>query len=208
MCRNRNRGFTLIELLVVLAIILVMASVAVATLFGVGTPKQQLRREARDLTKLLKEARQAAMERKLKVDVYVEPSVRAVCAVESGYARKLLADNAEFFADETSLKELVPETNRFFRVTTFPEEIAVEAFALSDIEPVVTGEEPLFAPAPKEVPMTGAETSAVSRAVFSFTHLGGASGGGVSVVRNGLRIDIACDLLTGLPEIVQRKAAQ
>ena len=208
MCRNRNRGFTLIELLVVLAIISIMVGVAVATLSGAGTPKQQLRREARDLTKLLKEARQAAMERKLKVDVYVEPSVRAVCAVESGYARKLLAANAEFFTDETSLKDLVPETNRFFRVTTFPEEIAVEGFALSDIEPEKTGEEPLFETVPKEVPMTGSETSGVSRAVFSFTHLGGASGGGVSVARGGLRIDIACDLLTGLPEIVQRKAAE
>ena len=208
MCRNRNRGFTLIELLVVLAIISIMVGVAVATLSGAGTPKQQLRREARDLTKLLKEARQAAMERKLKVDVYVEPSIRAVCAVESGYARKLLADNAEYFRDEASLKELVPETNRFFRVTTFPEEIAVEAFALSDIEPETTGDEPLFETVPKEIPMTGTETSDVSRAVFSFTHLGGASGGGVSVVRNGLRIDIACDLLTGLPEIVRRKTAE
>ena len=198
----------MIELLVVLAIISIMVGVAVVTISGAGTPKQQLRREARDLTKLLKEARQTAMERKLKVDVYVEPTIHAVCAVESGYARKLLADNAEFFTDGASLKDLVPETNRFFRVTTFPEEIALEAFALKDIEPEKTGEEPLFEPAPKEIPMTGTETSEVGRAVFSFTHLGGASGGGISVVRGGLRIDIACDLLTGLPEIVQRKAAQ
>jgi len=208
MCRSRNSGFTMIELLVVLAIILIMTGVAVATLSGSGTPKQQLRREARDLTKLFKEARFAAMERKLKVDVYVEPTARTVCAVETGYARKLLADNAEFFSDGTSLTDLVPETNRFFRVTTFPEEIAVEAFALNDIEPETAGEEPLFEPAPKEEPITGTETNGTSRAVFSFTHMGGASGGGISVVRNGLRIDIACDLLTGLPEIVRRKAVQ
>lgn len=208
MCRSRNKGFTMIELLVVLAIILIMIGVAVVTVSGAGTPKQQLRREARTLTGLFREARFTAMERKLKVEVYVEPSARTVCAVEAGYARKLLADNAEFFSDGTSLKDLVPETNRFFRVTTFPEEIVVEAFALNDIEPVTTGEEPLFEPAPKSDPVTGTETSAVSRAVFSFTHLGGASGGGISVTRNGLRIDIACDLLTGLPEIVQRKAEQ
>ncbi|MFA7368788.1 MAG: type II secretion system protein [Kiritimatiellales bacterium] len=203
-----NSGFTMIELLVVLAIILIMTGVAVATLSGSGTTKQQLRREARDLTKLFKEARLAAMERKLKVDVYVEPEARTVCAVETGYARKLLADNAEFFSDRSSLTDLVPESNRFFRVTTFPEEIAVEAFALSDIEPETTGEEPLFESAPKETSVDGTETNGVGRAVFSFTHLGGASGGGISVTRNGLRIDIACDLLTGLPEIVRRKAAQ
>ena len=208
MCRNRNRGFTLIELLVVLAIITIMIGVAVTTLSGAGTPKQQLRREARGLTGLLKEARLAAMERKLKVNVYVTPAVRTVCAVESGYARKLLADNAEFFSDGASLTNLVPETNRFYRVTTFPEEIELEAFALSDIKPETTNDDPLFEKAPKDEPVTGTETSEVSRAVFSFTQLGGASGGGISVVRNGLRIDIACDLLTGLPEIVQRKAAE
>ena len=206
MRRNRNSGFTMIELLVVLAIILVMTGVAVATLFGSGTPKQQLRREARGLTGLFKEARLAAMERKLKVDVYANPATRTVCAVESGYARKLLADNEDFFSDSANLTELVPETNRFFRVTTFPEEIGIEAFTLNDIEPEPTDEKPLFEPAPKEVdPM---DSSEISRPVFSFTHLGGASGGGVSVVRDDVRIDIACDLLTGLPEIVQRRAAQ
>ncbi len=198
----------MIELLVVLAIILIMTGVAVTTLSGAGTPKQQLRREARDLTGLFKEARLAAMERKLKVDVYVEPSARAVCAVETDYARKLLTDNPGFFSDGTSLKDMVPETNRFFRVTAFPEEIAVEAFALTDIEPEKTGEEPLFEAVPKGMPATGIETAEVSHPVFSFTHLGGASGGGVSVVRNGLRIDIACDLLTGRPEIVRRRAEQ
>lgn len=203
---HRNSGFTMIELLVVLAIILVMTGVAVATLSGAGTPKQQLRREARSLTGLFKDARQAAMERKLKVDVYADPSARTVCAVESGYARKLLADNAEFFSDSSNLTELIPETNRFFRVTTFPEAIGIEAFTLNDIEPEPTDEKPLFEPAPKEaVPM---DSSEISRPVFSFTHLGGASGGGVSVVRGDVRIDIACDLLTGLPEIVRRRAAQ
>ena len=208
MRRSRNSGFTMIELLVVLAIIMIMTVVAVVSFSSTGTPKQQLRREALGLTRLLKDARQAAMERKTKVDVYVEPGIRTVCAVESGYARKLLADNAELFSDGDSLTNLVPETNRFFRVTTFPEEIAIDTFTLDDIEPETTGDEPLFEKAPKEDSVAGTETSGVSRVSFSFTHLGGASGGGVSVARGELRIDIACDLLTGLPEIVRRKAAQ
>lgn len=203
---SRSTGFTMIELLVVLAIIMIMTVVAVATFSGAGTPKQQLRREARNLTGLLKEARLAAMESKLKVDVYADSSSRTVCAVESGYARKLLAGNAEVFSGGENLTELVPETNRFFRVTTFPEGIGIEAFTLNDIEPEATDEKPLFEAAPKEVVET--ETSGVSRPVFSFTHLGGASGGGVSVVLGDVRIDIACDLLTGLPEIVRRRTAQ
>ncbi len=189
----------MIELLVVLAIILIMTGVAVTTLSGTGTPKQQLRREARDLISLFKEARLVAMERKLKVDVYVEPEARAVYAVESGYGRQLLADGTEF-------ADLEPASNRFFKVTVFPEEIEIEAFTLNDIEPETTGEEPLFEKAAKED--SSFEPAETSRPVFSFTHLGGATGGGVSVARNDLRIDIACDVLTGLPEIVQRRAAQ
>lgn len=194
-----RRAFTLIELLVVLAIILIMTGVAVTTLSGVGTPKQQLRREARDMTGLFKEARLAAMERKLKVDVYADPSSRTVCVVESGYGRTLAADGVRW-------ADLTPETNRFFRVTTFPDEIGIEAFTLNEIEPETAGEEPLFEQVEKQ--NASVDTAETGRPVFSFTHLGGATGGGISVTRNNLRIDIACDLLTGLPMIVQRRAEQ
>jgi hypothetical protein len=189
----------MIELLVVLTIILIMTGVAVATLSGAGTPKQQLRRDARDLIGLFKEARMTAMERKLKVDVYTDPEARSVYAVESGYGRKLLADGTGFAG-------LEPESNRFFRATVFPEEIGIEAFTLDEIEPESSGEEPLFEKVYAEERMQ--EPSESGRPVFSFTHLGGATGGGVSVLRNDLRIDIACDLLTGLPEIVRRRAGQ
>jgi prepilin-type N-terminal cleavage/methylation domain-containing protein len=197
---KRARGFTMIELLVVLAIIMILTAVAVVSVPGGGTPKQQLRREARDLIGLLKEGRQAAMERKLKVDVYLDPTDRTVCAVESGYGHQLVAGNVAF-------ADLEPATNRFFKITTFPEEILIEAFSLDDIEPEATGEEPLFTKVPK-ISMDGAEVAeAARRPAFSFTHLGGATGGGVSLTRNDLRLDIACDLLTGLPMIVQRRAA-
>jgi hypothetical protein len=190
----------MIELLVVLAIILIMTGVAVTTLSGAGTPKQQLRREARDLIRLFNEARFAAMDRKLKVDVYVEPEARAVYAVESGYGRQLLADGIEF-------ADLEPASNRFFKVTVFPEEIGIEAFTLNDIEPEATGEEPLFGKIIQEEDSVS-ELEEINRPAFSFTRLGGATGGGVSVARNDLRIDMACDVLTGLPEIVQRRASQ
>lgn len=192
-------GFTMVELLVVLMIILVMAVVAIASLSGAGTAKQQLRREARDVISLFKEARQTAMERKVKVDIYVDPTARAVCAVESGYGRKQMTDGVRF-------SDLEPESNRFFRVIVFPEEIEIEAFMLSDIETDTTGEEPLFEPVPEKE--SAPEFSGPVRPVFSFTHLGGASGGGISVIRDGLRIDIACDLLTGMPEIVRRRSVR
>lgn len=193
---GRPAGFTMIELLVVLAIILIMTGVAVFSLSGAGTPKQQLRREALGLTELFKSARLAAMERKLKVDIYADPSARAVYAVESEYGRERLAA-------ETSFADLEPEPRRFFRTVTFPETIEIEAFALDEIDANPPDEESPFAPVgetaekPAEKPM--------SRPVFSFTHLGGATGGGISVARNDLRIDLACDLLTGQPEIVRRR---
>lgn len=208
MRRSLNSGFTMIELLVVLGIILVMTVVAVASFSGTGTPKQQLRKEARDLSGLFKDARLAAMERKLKVEVYADPFSRAVCAAESGYARKLLVENSRFFSDGTGLAEFVPETNRFFRTVTFPETIEISAFTLADIEPETTGDEPLFEPVPEEEPVLEDELSEASRPVFNFTHLGGASGGGISLTRGDLRIDIACDVLTGQPQIVRRRAAQ
>lgn len=190
----------MIELLVVLTIILIMTVMAVTTLSGSGTPKQQLRREARGLISLFKEARLTAMERKLKVDVYIDPEVRAVYAVESGYGRKLLAAG-------TGLADLEqPDSNRFFRVTTFPEDIQIESFTLNEIEPAGSEETPLFESAVKNE--TSSDTEQTSFPIFSFTQLGGATGGGVSVARSDLRIDIACDLLTGLPEIVRRRAVQ
>ncbi|MGE4490514.1 MAG: Tfp pilus assembly protein FimT/FimU [Kiritimatiellales bacterium] len=206
MSRNRNSGFTMIELLVVLAIILIMTGVAVSTLSGTGTPKQQLCQEALDMTELFRAARLTAMERKLKVDVYADPATRTVCAVDSSYGRELLAETPEFFSDGVSLSDWEPQSNRFFRVTQFPEEIGIEPFSLSDIEPEMTNDDELF-----EIILENAvdkDEETVSRPVFSFTHLGGATGGGVSVARDDWRIDIACDLLTGLPEIVQRKAAE
>ncbi|HNX52382.1 MAG TPA: prepilin-type N-terminal cleavage/methylation domain-containing protein [Pontiellaceae bacterium] len=204
MCRTPNSGFTMIELLVVLAIILVMTGLAVGTLSGSGTPKQQLRREARDLTALLQEARLSAMERKLKIEVYINPPARTVYAVESGYARKLLAADDGFFSETAAPDGFVPETNRFFRTAVFPETIAIEPFALQEIEPETPGTEPLFEAAPEGTGDTDA--AFLNRPVFSFTSLGGATGGGISVVRGEVRIDIACDLLTGLPEIVRRRA--
>ncbi len=204
--RRSKSGFTLVELLVVLGITVILAGVAVASLSGVGTAKQQLRREAREVMGLFQESRRAAMERKLKVEVYVAPAARAVCAVESAYARKLLAADGRFFSDGTGLSGFEPESNRFFRVAFFSEEIVLDSFPLAEIEAHSGGEAPLFEPAlPGEPP---GETGGVSRPVFSFTQLGGATGGGVSVSRGDVRIDIACDLLTGMPELVRRRAVR
>lgn len=196
----------MIELLVVLGIILIMTAVAVSTLSGAGAPKQQLRKEALGMTELFRSARLSAMERKLKIDVYADPATRTVCAVESAYGRELLAENPEFFSEGVSLSAWEPQSNRFFRITQFPEEIGIESFALSDIEPEMTNDDAVFEIIPKEI--ADDEEQTTSRPAFSFTPLGGASGGGVSVSRDDRRIDIACDLLTGLPEIVRRRVEQ
>jgi prepilin-type N-terminal cleavage/methylation domain-containing protein len=208
MRRNLNSGFTMIELLVVLVIIMIMTAVAVISFSGSGTAKQQLRKEALSLTALFKDARSAAMDRKLRVDVYVSPEARLVCAAESGYARKLTAEDAEFFSNSAGLQDFEPETNRFFRTVSFPEGFELEAFALADIETEQTDDKSPFEPVGNVESARSDELSGISRPVFSFSHLGGSSGGGISVAHGESRIDIACDVLTGQPQIVRRRAAE
>lgn len=197
-------GFTLVELLVVLGIILVMTGVAIASFSALGTPEQQLRGQARGIIRLLKEARLAAMERRLQVDVYVDPEIRSVFAVEAGYARKWLAAN-EGLSPEEIRQAPGSDSNRFVRVTALPDSLEVEAFALSDID---TGEQDGKAPRFEsgQARALRQQTAGVVRAAFHFTQLGGSSGGGIGLSRDGARLDLACDVLTGRPELVRRKA--
>lgn len=201
---HEHGGFTLIELMVVLGIILIITSVAIASFSALGTPKQQLRSEARGIFRLFSDARLAAMERRLQVDVFVNPEIRSVCAVEAGYSRKWLAAN-EGLSPEEIHQATGSDSNRFVRMTALPDSFELEAFALSDIEMEETDEKaPLFETV--QARAVQQQTSGVIRQAFHFTQLGGASGGGISVSRDGVRIDIACDVLTGRPELVRRKA--
>lgn len=202
---HENGGFTLIELMVVLGIILIITSVAIASFSALGTPKQQLRSEARGIFRLFSDARLAAMEHRLQIDVFVNPDIRSVCAVEAGYSRKWLAAN-EGLSPEEIHQPTGSDSNRFVRMTALPESFELEAFALSDIDTDEPDDDKAPLVETGQARAAQQQTNGVIHPAFHFTQLGGASGGGISVSRDGVRIDIACDVLTGRPELVHRKA--
>jgi prepilin-type N-terminal cleavage/methylation domain-containing protein len=198
----RKQGFTLIELLVVLSIILIISGVAVTSVSGFGSPKQQLRREARGLMKLFSEARRTAMIRKMAIDVYVDESSRTVCAIESAYGRTLVS-TGEFFERLLEAEEGGIDSSRFVRTVSFPEQFQLEVFPVELIDTGAFDADELFQVEERNVEFEEGEVLA-----FSFTHFGGASGGGVSLLRKDVRFDIACDVLTGRAAPVIRKESE
>jgi prepilin-type N-terminal cleavage/methylation domain-containing protein len=197
---GRKCGFTMIELLVVLAIIGVIATVSIPTIASMTSPKHVLRKEGRKLMQLMTEARSAAMNRKIRIDVFVDPVLNEVRAAESSAYRALMAD--ELDEEERALAM----SNRFERVLVFDEDFSLEAFSADQIV-VPTEEEETFQPSDgPEVDVQAMEDHPEGevRALW-FTHFGGSDGGGISLYCEGVRLDIAADILTGRPKIVVRK---
>jgi hypothetical protein len=128
----------------------------------------------------------------------VDESIRTVYAIESGYARRLLRGDG--FSE--SLFDGIADgadSNRFFRVVSFPDEFELEAFSADEIAEESSDDDAFFQPSFPVAEMHPAEVLA-----FSFTHFGGASGGGISLSRGGVRLDMACDILTGRVAFVTR----
>jgi prepilin-type N-terminal cleavage/methylation domain-containing protein len=186
-----SAGFTLIELLVVLVIMLVVIAGTAVTIPSFSSPRQKLRNDARELLTLLREARQTAMLRKMKVDVCVDPDSGAVCMIETAVARKLIvAGESLFDEDET-------ETSGYVRRVSFDEDIELGTFPPEAVKTVFSDEDEPFSSSSEWEPTEGEIVA------FTFTTFGGSSGGGISLVRDDVRLDIACDILTGEPEIVE-----
>lgn len=188
---RRSAAFTLIELLVVLVILIIVTGVSVSTIPSFSSPRQKLRTDARELLTLLRDARQTAMLRKMKVDVCISPETRTVCVLETAAARRLRV------AGESLFEEGAVDTNRYFKTVSFSEDVELGTFPPEAVKSVLSGDENPFSETP---PWTPTEGEAVA---FTFTTFGGAGGGGVSLVREDARLDIACDILTGEPEIVE-----
>lgn len=198
--RARSSGFTLIELLVVLGILLVLTTVSVSTVSGLGSPKQALRRDAREVLSLLGDSRRAAMVRKLKINVYVDDSEHTVLAVESGYARELLqSDESIEYLTDLELENV--SSNRFFKTVVLDDDFSLDVFTADQIE-VASQSANFFQQSSESVEST--EEVPRERLAFSFTHFGGATGGGISLTRDGVRLDLACDILTGRATPVTR----
>ncbi len=187
-------AFTLIELLVVLVILLIVTGVSVSSIPSFASPRQKLRSDARELLSLLQQTRQTAMLKKIKIDLCVDPETRTVRAIETAWSRRLATTGQSLFEEE------LIGSNVYSRAVSFGEDIQLDTFPPEAVQTVLSNEQDPFAriserpaPAPGE------------RVAVTFTHFGGASGGGVSLIRDDVRLDIACDILTGEPEVVELK---
>ena len=185
-------GFTLIELLVVLVILIIVVGVSVTSIPSFSSPRQRLRTDARELLSLLQESRQTAMLRKMKIDICVDPENGTVRAIETVWSRKL-ASTGESLFDEESVG-----TNVYSRSVSFGEEIELDTFPAEAVQAVLSSEEDPFGNVSEQPEFESGE-----RVAITFTHFGGASGGGVSLIREDARLNIACDILTGEPEVVE-----
>jgi len=184
----QSSGFTMIELLVVMAIIVVIATVSIPTIEAMTSPKHALRKQGRQVMRLMSEARTAAINRKVRVDLHVDPENRAVHMVETQAFRMLSQESS------LSLLDLEEATNRYEKTLFFDEDFELGTFTA---EQIIAETEAIFqvgeATAPENNTM-----------VISFNHFGGSNGSGISLVKDGVQLDIAADILTGRPKIVKR----
>lgn len=189
-------GFTMVELLVVLAIIVVITSISIPTIDAMTSPKHALRKEGRKVMRMMTQARMAAMARKVQVDLRINPATREVRMVEARAFQSLETADSDFQSMET-------DTNLFEKVVTFDEDYALECFSADQI---LTGKE-----AEEQSPFQTLEESladgeeAGDQLAVSFTHFGGSSGGGITLIKDEVRLDIAADILTGRPKLVKRE---
>ncbi len=205
MHEERKSGLTLIELLVVLAIIGVITTISVPTIASMTSPKHTLRKQGRKIFRLMNEARSVAMNRKIRIDVYVDPVLNEVRAVESSAYRSLMMSDPYEQGERDEEEWAWAMSNRFERVFAFDDDYALEAFSVDQIaEPIE--EDELFE-AQEEPDIFALDEEAKGEVLaLSFTHFGGSDGGGISLFYEDAQLNIATDLLTGRPKIVMRTA--
>jgi type II secretion system protein H len=196
-------GFTMIELLVVLAIIAVIATISIPAIDSMTSPKHALRKEGRRVMTLMTEARTAAMARKVRIELRVDPEAREIRMVEAEAYRSLMQEQDPYFAESDEV------TNLYKKIISFDEDIELDAFAVDQIVDETEKEESVFQtleePAGFRVSEDQPEGGFVA---ISFTHFGGSDGGGIGLGKGEVRLDIAADLLTGRPKIVKRESVE
>ncbi len=192
----------MIELLVVLAIIGVVVTISIPTIASMTSPKHTLRKEGRRVMSLMLEARAAAMNRKIRVDIWIDPVLNEVHAAESSAYRALMT--GELDEEERALVM----SNHFERALAFDDEFFIEAFPVDQIA-MAAADDP-FERVDDPLPdfQTLEEQPEGEIRACSFTHFGGSDGGGVSLYFEELRLDIAADILTGKPKVVSRIAGE
>ena len=196
-----SRGFTLVELIVVLVIVAVLISISIPVVASFSSPKETLRKEGWRVMKLMNEARQEAAGRKVRIDLRIDPVQNEIRAVESAAYRALMANYPDGLIDRDEVEWAQAMTNRFEKTVAFSDTIRLEAFSIDQVE-LPSDEDDVFQrlEEPTELSDPEVETRAIS-----FTHFGGSDGGGISLYYKETRLDIAADILTGRPKIVNRR---
>jgi len=189
-----KEGLTLVELLVVLAIIAVVATISIPTIASMTSPKNALRKEGRKVMQLMAEARTLAMARKAKVNLYVDTALREVRMVEAAAYRPVSEQ-------DSSMRHADESTNQYEKVIVFDEGFELGSFTADEIEVAEKEGDPFGKSG--GLPAYGTDESTEKLAV-SFTHFGGSDGGGISLTKDSVQLDIAADILTGRPKIVKR----
>lgn len=186
----------MIELLVVMAIIVVLATISVPTIASMTSPKHALRKEGRKVMQLMAEARTAAMARKAKVGLYIDPAAREVRMIEASAYRSVPRDTLMPVATES--------TNEYEKVVVLEEEFGLDSFTVVEIQ---AGEDDDPFQHTESLSSYGSDEPTEKLAV-AFTHFGGSDGGGISLEKDGVRLDIAADILTGRPRLVNRREGE
>ena len=205
MIRKRQNGFTLVELLVVLAIIAAMITISVPAVAAFTSPKETLRKEGRRLMALMNEARLVAMSRKVRVEIRIDPMMNEIRAVESHAYRSLMAHYPDGLVDREDELWTASMSNRFEKVISFTEEFLLEGFPVEQIEAPFDEDEMFQSLEIVEDPLQALENPEAEYVAFNFNHFGGSDGGGVTLAFKETTLNIASDILTGRPKMVNRR---
>ncbi len=191
-----KRGFTMIELLVVMAIIIVITTISIPTIDTMTSPKHALRKEGRKIMLLMTEARTAAMNRKVQVELRIDSETRRIYMVETRAFEAAQSDDSVF--------ESEINTNVFEKAVSFDEAYSLAVFTADQIQAgsAEKQEDPFEEPAA----VSGEETT--DAAAVYFNHFGGSGGGGITLARDDLRLHIAADILTGRPKLVTLESGE
>jgi hypothetical protein len=179
--------------------------VSIPTIASMTSPKHVLRREGRRLMALMQEARAESMNRKIRICILVDPEKNEVRAVEASVYHALRDGLYESIAHDSEAWALAMN-NRFERVLVFSDDMILDGFPVDQIDAFPDTDDP-FQVLDEDARESSTPTERPEGEFLAllFNHFGGSDGGGVSLCRDAWRLDIAADILTGRPGLVQRK---